>query len=59
MVIKWRLENARPKLFGTITKGVSTKIGNKIWTNKDIFPLTTFPDILTGSYHYQFPYVVS
>ena len=37
----------------TISQGVATKIGNKIWKDWDT-ALKYFPDYLNGSYHYQF-----
>ena len=39
-----------------ITQGVATRIGNKLWTNRD-YTLDYFPEYLNGSLQYQFAYV--
>jgi len=36
-----------------ITQGVETRIGNKLWTNRD-YTLDYFPEYLNGSHQYQF-----
>ena len=40
----------------TITQGVVTKIGNKLWNDRD-YTLDYFPEYLNGSHQYQFPNV--
>jgi len=59
LALKWRFSDDHGyEKEGTIDKGVPTEIGNKIYTD-DTFSfdknntLTSFPDYISGSYHYQ------
>jgi len=65
LFVQWKTDDHRDGgVINTITQGVATKIGNKLWTNMDntIYKDNTldyFPEYLNGSHQYQFEHSVS
>merc|ERR1712038_82654 len=59
LFVKWTTDDHRDGgAITTITQGVATKIGNKLWNNWDK-TLDYFPEYLNGSHQYQFEHTYS